>query len=78
MTDPVARSLANAPFEDEPITPDEAAALDAEEADEGVGCRPGACPTRKTKPQSWLAPISLTRLATNDFASPNSISVLSM
>jgi hypothetical protein len=29
MTDPVARSLANAPFEDEPITPDEAAALDA-------------------------------------------------
>jgi hypothetical protein len=32
MTDPVARSLANAPVEDEPITPDEAAALDAAHA----------------------------------------------
>jgi hypothetical protein len=32
MTDPVARSLANAPFEEEPITPDESAALDAAHA----------------------------------------------
>ena len=29
MTDPVARSLANAPVDDEPITPEEAAAIDA-------------------------------------------------
>ena len=28
MTDPVSRSLANAPVEDEPISPEEAAALD--------------------------------------------------
>jgi hypothetical protein len=32
MADPIARSLANAPIEDEPITPDEAAALDAAHA----------------------------------------------
>ena len=32
MTDPVARSLANAPFEDEPATPEESAALDAAHA----------------------------------------------
>jgi hypothetical protein len=32
MTDPVARSLANALVEDEPITPDEAAAMDAAHA----------------------------------------------
>ena len=29
MTDPVARSLSTTPFEDEPITPEESAALDA-------------------------------------------------
>ena len=29
MMDPVARSLANAPVDDEPITPEEAAAIDA-------------------------------------------------
>ena len=32
MTDPLARSLASAPFEDEPTTPEEAAALDAAHA----------------------------------------------
>lgn len=32
MTDPVARSLANAPVENEPISPGEAAALDAAHA----------------------------------------------
>jgi hypothetical protein len=32
MADPVARSLASAPFVDEPITPEEAAALDAAHA----------------------------------------------
>jgi hypothetical protein len=32
MTDPVARSLANAPVEDEPATPEEAAALYAAHA----------------------------------------------
>jgi hypothetical protein len=32
MTDPVARSLANAPFDDEPTTPEEAVALDAAHA----------------------------------------------
>ena len=32
MTDPVARSLANAPFDDTPVTPEEAAALDAAHA----------------------------------------------
>lgn len=32
MTDPVARSLANAPVDDAPITPQEAAALDAAHA----------------------------------------------
>ena len=29
ITDPVARSLANAPLDDEPLTPEEAAAIDA-------------------------------------------------
>ena len=32
MTDPVARSLANAPFEDEPTSPEEAASLDSAHA----------------------------------------------
>jgi hypothetical protein len=47
-------------------------------ASKSCTCATDAKPISKTGPQSWFAPISFTKLATNVFASPNSISVLSM